>query len=238
MSPGQSPPINRLVAALPDDERAGLYRYGTEMDLITGGVLLEAGDELERVYFPHAGLISLLVVMPDGAIAEAGFVGADGAVGTNHSGTPPTSFTRAVVAVGGKALSVPLNYFEQVLQRSGRLQHLIARSNNRIAERAQQLAACNLLHNMEARLCRWLLQVLENSGDSDIVITQESLAQMLGVHRTRLNEALKTLHQLRAVTPTQRGALKIIDANLIAERVCDCYVALHDTAPFDPSRFE
>lgn len=154
----------------------------------------------------------------------------DGAVGANHNGEPPTSFTRAIVAVAGKALAVPLPYFAQALRQSGHLQSSIAQSNNRIAERGQQLAACNLLHSLEARLCRWLLQIFENSKNSDVVITQDSLAQILGVSRARLNAALQTLHHANAVAPTQRGMLKIVDANLIAERVCDCYVALHDTS--------
>ena len=92
-----------------------------------------------------------------------------------------------------------------------------------MTERAQQIAACNLLHQLEHRLSRWLLQVFENSADANVVITQDILAQMLGVNRSRLNEALMTLQKVDALSHTQRGSLTIIDANLIAERVCDCY---------------
>lgn len=87
------------------------------------------------------------------------------------------------------------------------------------------MAACNLLHQLESRLCRWLLQVFKNSEGSDVVVTQENLANMLGVNRARLNAALRTLQNLNAIAPTQRGHLKIIDADLIAQRVCDCYRA-------------
>lgn len=218
---------NKLLEALSSDERARLRRYGEDVDLIANSVLHEAGRVLEHIYFPHAGLISLLVVMPDGSVAEAGFVGAEGAVGTGHDATERISFTRAIVSVSGKALRVPVEYFEKFMDQSSDFRRVVGENNNRIAERSQQIAACNLLHQLESRLCRWLLQILENSEDTNVVITQDNLAQMLGVNRARLNEALRTLHNLDAIEQTRRGTLKVIDANLIAERVCDCYRAMH-----------
>jgi CRP-like cAMP-binding protein len=222
---------NRMIEALPPDEQAGLRRYGEDLDLTANNVLHEAGHLLEHVYFPHAGLISLLVVMPNGSVAEAGFVGSEGAVGSSYNPAERTSFTRAIVSVSGRALRVPVDYFEKFVNQSGAFRRLIGENNNRITERSQQIAACNLLHQLEARVCRWLLQALENGEDSNIVITQDNLAQVLGVTRARLNEALRTLHNLDAIAQPQRGTLTVIDANLIAERVCDCYLAMHGTFP-------
>jgi CRP-like cAMP-binding protein len=222
---------NQILRHLSIDERESLQRYGARLELFPNQVLQEAGDALTSVYFPYAGLISLLVVMPTGSIAEAGFVGSEGAVGTIYDVNERVGFTRAVVSSGGHVLRVPIDHFEHVMSQSVGLRGLISQNNNRIAQRGQQLAACNLLHQLEARVCRWLLQIMENSEDTTVVITQGSLAQMLGVNRARLNEALKTLHEIEAITQPHRGVMKVIDVNLVAERVCDCYRALHGSAP-------
>jgi CRP-like cAMP-binding protein len=219
----QSTQSNYLIEALPFDERTRLRTHATTVDLVLNSTLHEAGGALDYVYFPYDGMVSLLVVMPNGSVVEAGFVGSEGAVGTISSVPARTSFTRSIVITGGTALRLPFDQFERIMNQSEAFRHLIHENNDRITERAQQISACNLLHQLESRLCRWLLQVIDNSDDSNIVITQENLAQMLGVNRARLNEALKSLQTLDAVAQTQRGVVTIIDADLIAERVCDCY---------------
>jgi CRP-like cAMP-binding protein len=214
---------NYLLEALPLDELANLRTHATTVDLVINSTLHEAGGALDYVYFPHDSLVSLLVVMPDGSVVDAGFVGSEGAVGAISSVPARTSFTRSIVITGGTALRLPYDRFERIMDQSEAFRHLVQLNNDRIAERGQQIAACNLLHQLESRLCRWLLQVVDNSDNPNIIITQENLAQMLGVNRARLNEALKILQALDAVAQTQRGVLTIIDASLIAERSCDCY---------------
>lgn len=223
MSEQQSLRSNDLLEALPSDDLASLRGYATAVELAANSVLYEAGAILHYVYFPIDALVSLLVVMPNGSIVEAGYVGSEGAVGTISSGPERTTLTRALVIASGNALRLPFEQFERMMDRSKAFRDLIHRNNNRIAERGQRLAACNLWHQLESRLCRWLLQVIDNSDDRNIVITQDHLAQMLGVNRARLNEALKGLHAVDAVAQTQRGVLTIIDANLILQRACDCY---------------
>jgi CRP-like cAMP-binding protein len=223
MSKRQSMQSNNLLEVLPSDELASLRARATTVELVVNSTLHEAGGALDYVYFPHDGLVSLLVVMPNGSVVEAGFVGSEGAVGTISSVPARTSFTRSVVTTSGTALRLPFDQFERIMNQSEAFRHLIHLNNDRITERGQQIAACNLLHQLESRLCRWLLQVVDNSDNPNIVITQENLAEMLGVNRARLNEALKSLQALDAVTQTQRGVVTVIDANLIAERVCDCY---------------
>jgi hypothetical protein len=142
-----------------------------------------------------------------------------------------STLTRAIVITSGTALRLPFEAFVQMMDRSKAFRDLIHQNNNRIAERGQQIAACNLSHQLQSRLCRWLLQVIDNSDDPNIVITQDNLAQMLGVNRARLNEALKGLHALDAIAPTQRGVLTIIDASLILERACDCYPVARFSKP-------
>jgi CRP-like cAMP-binding protein len=223
MSEPRSTQTNKLLEALPPDELARLRVHATTVELVVNSTLHEAGGTLDYVYFPHDGLVSLLVVMPDGSVVEAGFVGSEGAVGTISSVPARTSFARSIVITGGTALRLPFDQFERAMNQSETFRNLIQQNNNRITERGQQLAACNLLHQLESRLCRWLLQVIDNSDDPDIVITQDNLAQILGVNRARLNEALKSLQALDAVAQTQRGVVTVVDVNLIAERVCGCY---------------
>jgi len=223
MSERRSTKSNKLLGALPIDELAKLRAHATEVELVVNRVLHEAGGTLDYVYFPQDGLVSLLIVMPNGSVVEAGFVGREGAVGTINGVSTRTSFTRSTVITGGTALRLPFEQFERMMDQSKTFRHLIIQNNNRIAERGQQIAACNLVHQLEARLCRWLLQVFDNSDDPEIAITQDNLAQMLGVNRARLNEALKALQPLGAIAQIQRGVLTIIDAGVIAERACDCY---------------
>jgi CRP-like cAMP-binding protein len=231
MSENQSPRSNDLLEALPSDDLANLRAYATVVELAANSILYEARAVLEFVYFPFDSLVSLLVVMPNDAVVEAGYVGSEGAVGTISSGPERTTLTRAIVITSGTALRLPFEQFLQMMDRSKAFRDLIQQNNNRIAERGQQIAACNLSHQLESRLCRWLLQVIDNSDDPDIVITQDNLAQMLGVNRARLNEALKSLHALDAVAQTQRGVLTIIDVNLILERACDCYPVVRFPKP-------
>jgi CRP-like cAMP-binding protein len=226
MSKRQSMRSNNLLEALPFDELARLRAHATEVELVVNSTLHEAGGTVDYIYFPHDSLVSLLVVMPNGSVVEAGFVGPEGAVGTISSLPARTSFTRSIMITSGTALRLSFEQFERIMDQSKTFRHLITQNNNRIAERGQQIAACNLLHQLEARLCRWLLQVVDNSDNPSIVITQDNLAQMLGVNRARLNEALKSLQSLDAITQTKRGVVTIINADLIAERVCDCYPVL------------
>ena len=223
MSERQLTLSNNLLEALPSTESVSLRAHATSMELVANSILYEAGAVLDSVYFPLDSLVSLLVVMPNGSVVEAGLVGSEGAVGTINTGPERTTLTRAIVITSGTALRLPIEQFAKLMDQSKAFRDLIHQNNNIIAERAQQLAACNLSHQLESRLCRWLLQVIDNGDDPNIVITQDNLAQMLGVNRARLNEALKSLHALDAVAQTQRGVLTIIDANLILERACDCY---------------
>jgi CRP-like cAMP-binding protein len=226
MSKRQSTKSNNLLEALPFDELASLRAQATEVELVVNSTLHEAGGPLDYVYFPHDALVSLLVVMPNGSVVEAGFVGSEGAVGTISTFPARTSFTRSIVITSGTALRLTFEQFERMMDQSKTFRRLVTQNNDRIAERGQQIAACNLMHQLETRLCRWLLQVVDNSDNASIIITQDNLAQMLGVNRARLNEALKSLQALNAIAQAQRGVLTIIDADLIAERVCDCYPVL------------
>lgn len=226
MSKRRSPQSNHLLEALPFDDLARMRAHATEVELVANSTLHEAGGALDYVYFLNDGLVSLLVVMRNGSAVETGFVGPEGAVGTISSVPARTSFTRSTVITSGTALRLPFEQFERVTDQSKTFRHLITQNNERIAKRGQQIAACNLVHHLESRVCRWLLQVVDNSDNPSIVITQDNLSQMLGVNRARLSETLKSLQTHGAIAQTQRGLLTIIDADPIRERACDCYAIM------------
>ena len=218
--------LNRVLAELPGDERARLGRYGKGVALNVGSILFDAGQAIDHIYFMRTGLVSLLVVLPDGKIADAGFINQDCAVGSVYDIDEPVSFARVAVSAKGHALRLPREYYEGVKNESAELRTAIDRCNTRITARSQQIAACNLIHRLEQRLCRWLLQIAEDNSDKDIAVTQDHLAQVLGVNRTRLNEALGSLYALHAISQTHRGVFRIEHTEPIVAHACDCYQAM------------
>ena len=211
---------NEILNLLPTDERSELLIYGKEVPLYPGSIVQSSGETIEYVFFLHSGLASLIIVV-DGVTAEAGFVSRKGAIGTLYSIGNPTALSRAVVVAGGAAFRVPRPSFEHMLRRSEVLLHAINQNNVQIAESAQRIAGCNLLHHLDARLCRWLLQVHGTGGSAEIAITQDALAQMLGVNRQRLNEALRDLQARKAIT-SHRAEIRIVCAETLSETACRC----------------
>ncbi|QDM24185.1 Crp/Fnr family transcriptional regulator [Tardiphaga sp. vice154] len=211
---------NEILNLLPTDERSELLIYGKEVSLYPGSILQASGETIEHVFFPHSGLASLIVVV-DGVTAEAGFVSRKGAIGSLYSIENPTALSRAVVVAGGAAFRVPRQSLEHMLRRSDALQQAINQNNVQIAENAQRIAGCNLLHHLDARLCRWLLQVHDAGGIAEIAITQDALAQMLGVNRQRLNEALRDLQTRKAIT-SHRAEIRIVRVDTLFETACRC----------------
>lgn len=218
--------LNHILRELNADELSFLKGGGSDVDLAAGATLQEAARPTEFIYFPHLGSISFLVVSKAGALTEAGFVGADGAAGSLYDPMTRLHFTRAVVVVPGRALRLQTRRFESLLGSSPNFNRLIILNNNRIAERAQQLAACNLAHRLEPRLCRWLLQALCGTGGHRIEMTQEALSQFLGVNRARLNEALKSLEASGAVAASARGFIHVLNYDAVRRLACECAGAL------------
>ena len=217
---------NRILSELPDDQRARLERYGEDVALNVGTILIEAGHVINHIYFLRTGLVSLLVVLPDEKIADAGFVNQDCAAGSVYDIDEPISFARVAVSAKGHALRLPREHYEGFRKESAELRTAIDRCNNRITARSQQTAACNLIHRLEQRLCRWLLQISEETSDSDIAVTQDHLAQVLGVNRTRLNEALGSLYALHAISQTHRGVFRVDNLEPIVAHACGCYQSM------------
>lgn len=217
---------NQLLGEMAPSDLAFVRSFGVEVRLAVGVTLQEAGNVAAHVYFPHAGSVSFLVISKGGAIIETGFVGNDGAAGTLFDPGTRLHFTRSVVVVAGTALRLPVDRFDALQQESAGFRRLVNRNNNRISERGQQIAACNLMHRLEARLCRWLLQAARDSKGQRIELTQEFLSQMLGVTRARLNEALKALEACGALAHSGRGYIHVLDYNSIRKLACECAASL------------
>jgi CRP-like cAMP-binding protein len=195
------------------------------MPLEQGVILQEQGEPIERVYFPNSGMISLVAVMKQGNAVETATVGREGAIGAMSGLGPRHAFTRAVVQMPGTASMIATSKFQTIVERSAVIRDVIVRHNEVLLAQVQQSAACNALHEAEARFCRWLLQSRDRS-DSDVVpITQEFLAQMLGVRRTTVTLVAQSL-QDAGLLRYRRGRIEIVDRDGLEERACECYKAV------------
>ena len=216
---------NDILASLSLDQQSGLNRYGEDVPLNVGSILTEPSQMIDHIYFVRSGLVSLLVVLPDKTIADAGFVDHKAAIGCIYDVDSPISFTRDTVSAKGRALRISRENFEAFKHESVEFRRAIDKCCWITTARSQQAAACNLIHRLEERLCRWLLQISDASCDSDVVVTQDHLSHILGVNRTRLNEAVKSLQTKDAISQAQRGVFRIKDVKLIAAQACGCYTA-------------
>jgi CRP-like cAMP-binding protein len=213
---------NRLLAALRPPELMLLEPHMKETPLEQGAMLQEQGEPIERVFFPNSGMISLVAVMRHGNAVETATVGREGAIGAMSGLGPRHAFTRAVVQMAGTAFQIATTKFQSIVEQSTAIRDIVVRHNEVLLAQVQQSAACNALHEAEARFCRWLLQSRDRS-DSDIVpITQEFLAQMLGVRRTTVTLVAQSL-QDKGLLRYRRGRIEILDRDGLEARACECY---------------
>jgi CRP-like cAMP-binding protein len=213
---------NRLLAALAPADRALLAPYLRESRLKQGLVLHEAGSLIDQVYFPESGMISLLAVMTAGNGVETATVGREGAVGVMVGLGGRIAIGRAVVQLEGMFAHLAVGPFQKAMSDSSTLRGLLARYNDTQTMLVYQVAGCNALHQVSARLCRWLLQT-HDRGDGDIIpLTQEFLAEMLGVQRTTVSMLAKELQE-DGLIDYRRGRIEISNRKGLEARACECY---------------
>jgi CRP-like cAMP-binding protein len=222
---GQQQNQNALLAALPARDVAMLGFALKHVELHPGVTVQEAGEPVERVYFPEEGLVSLQVVGRDGSCVEAGTVGSDGGVGLERGLGRRQAFTRAVVQIGGRFAVLPGERFERACQESPALRELLLRHSDQLCRQAQQIAACNASHTTEARLARWLLQRHDVVAGQGIPATQELLAQIFCVRRTTVTLIAHEM-QNAGVIRYRRGMVHVVDRAALQEKACECYTAL------------
>lgn len=219
--PGQ----NNILAALPSDVQKRIFPYLEETTLPLGKVLYEAGDKMRHVYFPTDSIISLLYVMESGASAEISVVGREGLVGISLFMGGESTSSRAVVQSGGKGFRMPGQKLIDEFNRHGALMSLVLRYTQALITQMAQTAVCNRHHTIDQQLCRWLLLSLDRLPSNHLVMTQELIANMLGVRREGVTEAAGRLQKL-GVIEYRRGHIEILDRSQLEKMSCECYAVV------------
>ena len=219
------PRDNRLLAALPDAEWARWLPQLEPVDMPLGKVLYESGSKLTHVYFPTTSIVSLLYVMEDGASAEIAVVGHEGIVGISLFMGGETTPSRAVVQSAGLAFRLKANVMMQEFNRAGPVLHLLLRYTQALITQMAQTAVCNRHHSLDQQLCRWLLLSLDRLHSNEIVMTQELIANMLGVRREGVTEAAGNLQQAGLIR-YRRGHITVLDRARLEQRTCECYAVV------------
>jgi CRP-like cAMP-binding protein len=192
----QSHAANHVLASLGAENTAALLPHLKIVDLPQETVLFEAGDTIETVYFPLSGVVSVVVDLANGEMIEAAMIGRDSLLGGSAAFDNQISLNRVVVQVAGTAAALNVNRICELAQQSELFRAKLARHEQFLLAQAQQSAACNATHILEARLCRWLLRCRDLLESGDIPFTQEFLAEMLGVRRTSVTVVAKALRML------------------------------------------
>lgn len=217
-----SPVKNRLLASLPPEDYALLSAQLSPVELEKGRLLYEPGDDIETVYFPHDCVISLMTLMDSGAAIESVTIGREGAFGLMTALAPRKALSRAIIQVAGRASRISTTAFSQACRRSPALMDLVDRHNDALFGHAIQSVACNALHAVEARFCRWLLSCRDRIDTDTVSLTQEFLADMLGVQRTTVTAVAGSL-QTKGLIRYRRGVVDILDRAGLEAIACECY---------------
>lgn len=219
---------NRLLDALGEADRRFLLPFAEPVDLKAGAVLVESGDDVIYTYFPTSGaMVALILVMHDGAVAEAATIGKEGAIGGIVSTGHKPAFARAMVQLPGTCIRVDTARLEEAKGRSPYFRDLFSRYADALLAQVLQSVVCNALHPLDQRCCRWLLTTRERVGANELDVTQEFIAQMLGVQRTTVTRTLGDLVR-RGLIHQARGRITIQDAAKLEAASCECYRAVRD----------
>jgi CRP-like cAMP-binding protein len=220
-----SPRQNRLLASLPAADYERLLPDLELVPLPLGWAVYEAGGKLGYVYFPTTSIISLLYVMKDGASAEIAVTGNDGLVGIALFMGGETTPSRAVVQSAGYGYRLRAAVLKKEFHQGGRLQYLALRYTQALITQMAQTAVCNRHHSVEQQLCRWLLLSLDRLSSNELSMTQELIANMLGVRREGVTEAAGNL-QKSGLIYYSRGHITVLDRAKLEKRVCECYAVV------------
>lgn len=223
--PPHDPRQNHLLTALPAEECARLFPHLELVPMPLGGVLYESGSELRHVYFPTTAIVSLLYVMVDGASAEIAVVGNEGIIGVALFMGGETMPNRAVVQSAGHAYRLKGQLLKEEFNRSGDLQHLLLRYTQALLTQMAQTAVCNRHHSLDQQFCRWLLMSLDRLPANELVMTQELIANMLGVRREGVTEAAGRVQKAGLIEYT-RGHITVLDRAGLEARTCECYAVV------------
>jgi CRP-like cAMP-binding protein len=216
---------NHLLAALSAEALERVFPHLRLVEMPLGKVLYEPGDLLSHVYFPTDCIVSLLYVLTDGSSAEISVVGNDGVIGIALFMGGETTPSRALVQSGGHAYELHGQLLKNEFHRDGSMQLLLLRYTQALITQMAQTAVCNRHHSVDQQLCRWLLLSLDRLSGNRLTMTQELIANMLGVRREGVTEAAGKLQKL-GVIKYQRGQITVIDRPRLEQLCCECYAVV------------
>ena len=219
------PRQNQILDALSPAARERLLPHLQIEVLPLGMVLYESGDMLRHIYFPTDSIVSLLYVMEDGASAEIAVVGNDGAIGVALFMGGETTTNRAIVQSAGSAYRLTGSRLKLEFERHGEMLHILLRYTQALITQMAQTAVCNRHHSVDQQLCRWLLLSLDRLSSNQLVMTQELIANMLGVRREGVTEAAGKLQKL-GVIDYRRGHITVLDRPTLEQLSCECYAVV------------
>ena len=225
ISSSPSPNQNHLLAALPTAEFERLAAHLEPVPMRLGEILYEPGGKLLHAYFPTTSIVSLHYVMESGASAETAGVGNEGVVGIALFMGGNTTPSSAVVQTAGHAYRLEARQLKEEFNRAGLMQRMLLRYTQALITQMTQTAVCNRHHSVEQQLCRWLLLTLDRLPPSELVMTQELVASMLGVRREGITEAAGKLQHYGYIR-YRRGHISVIDRPGLETRVCECYAVV------------
>ena len=221
----QNPKKNHLLASLAGEQWQRWQPLLEHVEMPLGLVLYESGKTLSHIYFPTTSIVSLLYVMENGASAEIAVVGNDGLVGVSLFMGGGSTPSRAVVQSAGHGFRLKAKAMKDEFDKGGPVLHLLLRYTQALITQMAQTAVCNRHHTLDQQLCRWLLLSLDRLERSELVMTQELIANMLGVRREGVTEGATKLQKAGLITYT-RGRIKVLDRPGLEKRVCECYAVV------------
>ncbi|HYM43908.1 MAG TPA: Crp/Fnr family transcriptional regulator [Steroidobacteraceae bacterium] len=221
----QTPKENQLLAAMPEADYRALIPTLEHVAMPLGLAVYESGGPQGYVYFPTTSIVSLLYVLADGATAEIAVTGREGMVGISLFMGGETTPSRAVVQSAGEGYRLRGSVLKKEFERGGALQHLLLRYTQALITQMTQTAVCNRHHSVDQQLCRWLLLSLDRLPSDKLVMTQELIANMLGVRREGVTEAAGKL-QAEGLIEYSRGKITVVDRDKLEKRVCECYAVV------------
>jgi CRP-like cAMP-binding protein len=214
--------MNRLIASLPTDARELLEKDSHVVQLKKGDVLYQIDEPVTHVFFPHGGLISLVVLMESGKTAEVSLIGREGLVCSGIALDVQDAIDQATVEVGAAASRISSGSFIRAYRSSNDLRTVVNRHHAMFIAEGRQSTACNAVHDASQRLCRWLSNAQDQAGVDDLDLTQEFLGRMVGVQRTTINQICGVL-QAEGVIDLSRGHIRIVQPDALRTRSCECY---------------
>lgn len=213
---------NFLLQTFSNAERQALAPHLRQKDVPQHDILFDARDLVTHVYFPFDLVVSLVVPLSTGEIIETAMVGRDGVIGAGAALNGRVSLNRGVVQIGGRCLACAIEPLRGVLKDHPRIRSVLGAHEQALFAQAQQSAACNATHVIESRLARWLLRAADLHGSNELPLTQEYIAEMLGVRRTSVTVVAKNLQQAGMIDYS-RGHIKLVDLVALQDTACECY---------------